>query len=258
MNQPVAIESTMKPADAIRTAIAEVASLRAVAENNPALERALGELKALQASRFASTYSDFLKTPLHGPATRFFLNDLYGNVDYRDRDRQFSRIAGSLQSFFPEQVVATAVALAELHAQTEQLDHAMAKAWLRQSEETTAANRYVACWRVVGATSERHQQLEAVIRIGQELDSLTRTPGLRMTLRMMRGPAMIAGLSALQGFLEKGFDTFAGMSQSPNGTSQFLSTIRTRETQWIATLFEGSSEGAALALAKSLRNVEGK
>ena len=106
MNQPVAIESTMKPADAIRTAIAEVASLRAVAENNPALERALGELKALQASRFASTYSDFLKTPLHGPATRFFLNDLYGNVDYHDRDRQFSRIAGSLQSFFPEQVVA--------------------------------------------------------------------------------------------------------------------------------------------------------
>ena len=247
----------MKPVNAIRNAIAEVTRLRAIAANDPNLGGALAELKALQANRFASTYRDFLQTPLHGPATRFFLNDLYGNVDYSDRDRQFSRIAGSLQSFFPEQVVATAVALAELHAQTEQLDHAMANAWLTQAEDAKVADRYVACWRLVGGKPARYQQLEVVIRIGQELDSLTRTPGLRMTLRMMRGPAKLAGLSALQGFLEKGFDTFGGMAQSPDGTSQFLSTIRMRETQWIEILSEGAFESAAIALANSLQNVDG-
>lgn len=245
----------MKPASAIRTAISEVARLRALATDDPTLARALGAVKTLQAHRFESTYSDFLQTTLHGPATRFFLEDLYGNGDYSDRDHQFSRIAGSLQSFFPEQVVATAVALAELHVQTELLDHAMAKAWKAQATRQSAAEMYVTCWRLVGAIPERYLQLETVIRIGQELDSLTGTPGLRMTLRMMRGPAKMAGLSALQSFLEKGFDTFAVMSRSPNGTSRFLSTIRERESQWIGALSEGPADTAATALAMNLSNV---
>jgi hypothetical protein len=245
----------MKPVNAIRNAIAEVARLRALAAGNPDFARALEAVKALQAGRFESTYSDFLATTLHGPATLFFLEDLYGNRDYSDRDRQFSRIAGSLQSFFPEQVVATAVALAELHMQTELLDHAMAKMWHAQTTQEDSAKKYVACWRLVGAIPERYLQLETVVRIGQELDSLTRTLGLRMTLRMMRGPAKVAGLSALQSFLEKGFDTFATMARSTDGTSRFLSTIRTREIQWIEILSEGPANTAATALSATLRNV---
>jgi hypothetical protein len=245
----------MNTATAIRNAIAEVARLRAAASATPELARALAEVKAIQADRFESTYCDFLATDLHGPATRFFLEDLYGNVDYSDRDQQFSRIAGSLQSFFPNQVIATAVALAELHVQTELLDHAMAKAWLAQSKQEDAAKKYVACWRNVGSIPERYLQLESVIRIGQELDCLTKTPGLRMTLRMMRGPAKVAGLFALQSFLEKGFDTFASMSRAPNGTSLFLSTIRTRESYWIEILTDGATDTAATALETELRNV---
>jgi hypothetical protein len=244
----------MNPADSIRTAIAEVASLRESAANRPELARALGEVKSLQAARFESSYSDLLATTVYGPATRFFLEDLYGNVDFGDRDHQFSRIAGSLQTFFPAQVISTAVALATLHLQTELLDHAMAKAWLARPKQVDAAERYVACWRFVGSSPERYLQLEAVIRIGKELDSLTKTPGLRMTLRMMRGPAKIAGLSALQSFLEKGFDTFSKMSVSPNGASHFLEVIRARESHWINILSEGSSENATAALATSLQN----
>jgi hypothetical protein len=104
----------MNPANAIRSAMTEVAHLRDLAAATPELALALTAVKAIQASRFASTYSEFLATPLHGPATRFFLEDLYGVADYSARDRQFSRIAGSLQSFFPEAVLGTAVALAEL------------------------------------------------------------------------------------------------------------------------------------------------
>jgi hypothetical protein len=247
----------MKPVNAIRNAIAEVARLRDLAAGNPEFARALEAVKTFQADRFDATYSDFLATTLHGPATRFFLEDLYGNVDYSDRDRQFSRIAGSLQSFFPEQVVATAVALAELHAQTELLDHAMAEAWHAQTRLEDSAEKYVACWRLVGAIPERYLQLETVIRIAQELDSLTRTPGLRMTLRMMRGPAKVARLSALQDFLEKGFDTFATMSRSTDGTSRFLSTIRAREIQWIEVLSDGPENIAVTALSTTLRNQRG-
>jgi hypothetical protein len=245
----------MKSAQVIREAIKEVTRLRVLATSKPALKTALAAIKSLQAGRFACTYEDFLASTLHGPATRFFLEDLYGNGDYADRDSQFSRIAGSLQSFFPEQVVETAVALAELHMQTELLDHAMAHAWMAQTARNDPASNYVACWRNVGAVPERYIQLETVIKIGQELDSLTRTPGLRMTLRMMRGPAKLAGLSALQNFLEKGFDTFAGMARSVDGTSQFLSTIRTRESQWIGILSDDSVEQARTALVSCLRGI---
>jgi hypothetical protein len=243
----------MNPAESIRSAIAEVASLHVSATNDPEFAQALSEVKSLQAARFASSYSDLLATDAYGPATRFFLEDLYGNVDFGERDRQFSRIAGSLQTFFPEQVIATAVTLASLHLKTELLDHSMAKAWLAQMKPTASAERYVACWRKVGATPERYLQLESVIRIGKELDSLTRTPGLRMTLRMMRGPAKIAGLSALQSFLEKGFDTFSKMSVSPSGASHFLEAITTRESHWIDILSEGNTKTAAIALTTSLQ-----
>lgn len=245
----------MKSAQVIREALQEVTRLRALAASKPALKSALATVKSLQADRFESTYEDFLASALHGPATRFFLEDLYGSADYAERDRQFSRIAGSLQSFFPEQVVETAVALAELHMHTELLDHAMANAWMAQRAGNDPASNYVACWKIVGAAPERYTQLETVIKIGQELDSLTRTPGLRMTLRMMRGPAKLAGLSSLQRFLEKGFDTFAGMAKSADGTSQFLSTIRIRESQWIRTLSDESAEQARTELASCLRKI---
>jgi hypothetical protein len=246
----------MNPAESIRSAIAEVASLHISTAQRPDLARALSTVKSLQASRFAGSYSDLLATPVYGPATSFFLEDLYGNVDFGARDRQFSRIAGSLQTFFPAQVIATAVALAELHLQTELLDLAMAKAWLAQTECVDPAEKYVASWRFVGSTEDRYLQLDTVIRIGKELDSLTRTPGLRMTLRMMRRPAKVAGLSALQSFLEKGFDTFSKMSDAPDGALHFLDTIKTRESHWINILSEGNAKNAALALTTNLRNVE--
>jgi hypothetical protein len=242
----------MEHAREIRDAIAKIGGIRTVTVANPELKLAVGAIKALQADRFAATYSDLLATDTDGPATRFFLADLYGTGNFEDRDRQFGRIADSLQSFFPGKVIITAVALAKLHLQTELLDYAMAQRWLVYAKQEDAANAYVACWRDVDATIERYRQLEAVVSIGQALEALTRTPGLRMTLRMMRGPARVSGLSALQTFLEKGFDAFAVVSRSSAGAAYFLDTIRTRECDWIDVLSNGKIQSAVSALEKSL------
>ena len=50
---------------------------------------------------------------------------------------------------------------------------------------------------------------------------------------MMRLPAAAAGLSEMQVFLEKGFDTFKAMK----GSEQFLLTIRMREEALLKALF---------------------
>jgi len=60
---------------------------------------------------------------------------------------------------------------------------------------------------------------------------------------MMRGPAQAAGLGALQGFLEAGFEAFGHMG----GADDFLNTIATREQAWLNRLLDHAGASAALA-----------
>ena len=198
----------------------------------------MAQVKHVQSRRFAGSYADLLAAPATQAAARFFLEELYGERDYSDRDAQFARIAGALQKLFPQQVMATALMLAELHASTETLDHAMGQAWLATATQASDAARYLQAWRSVGQRPAREAQLAGVLAIGQELDRLTRTPGLRLMLKMMRGPAKAAGLNALQRFLEAGFDTFADLGQQKEGVAQFLGTVQTREADLMAQLFD--------------------
>src|SRR3569623_2279083 len=219
----------MEAAETIRRAVARVAELRAAQAREPGLRTSVVAIKALQGRRFAGTYADMFAGGAFAAAARFFLVELYSDRDFAERDAQFARIAGAIEKFFPAIVVQTSVNLAQLHALTEDLDHAMAVEWLAQDAASPPAHRYVAAWRVVGRRDARHAQLRDVLAIGEEMARLTRTPGLRTMLRMMRGPAAAAGLSALQRFLESGFDTFAAMTRGGH-TPAFLRTLQYRET----------------------------
>lgn len=230
----------MDAAETIRDAVSQVATLRQDAARSPELHAALLSVKSLQAQRFAGTYTDLLASTEFGEAARFFLEDLYSDKDYSLRDAQFARIAGALQRLFPKQVVATAVTLAQLHVLTEMLDCQMALAWKDTDSDEDSAEKYVACWHAVGRHSDRKRQLEMVLKVGGELDRLTRTPGLRIMLRMMRRPATAAGLGSLQTFLESGFDIFAHMSGKGTRAGEFLLTIQERESVWIERLSSSS------------------
>lgn len=229
----------MDAAQTIRDAVARVGTLRLQAQTLPGLRAATQAVKKFQAQRFTATYADLLASQDYATATRFFLDELYSDKDYSLRDAQFARIAGALQRFFPATVIDTAVSLAELHALTEEMDFAMAMAWSENSPATPdeGVAAYVKAWNTVGRAADRNRQLDVVLHVGAELDRLTRTPGLRMMLRMMRRPANAAGLGSLQRFLEAGFDTFAGMSGQGSRAKEFLSMIHVREAYWINQLF---------------------
>ena len=228
----------MEAARTIRDAVGAVARLRQSAAGDSRLLDALGELKRLQSRRFAGTYADLLQGGLYQPAAAFFLEELYGDKDYGRRDEQFARIAGAIETLFPAHVAETAAALARLHALTEDLDLQMARLWLERDGRESAAKRYAGAWRDLGRRQERNEQLDSVIHLGQELARLTRMPGLRTMLRLMRGPASAAGLGALQHFLELGFDTFAGMSRRREGVEHFLGIVRQREELLFQLLYE--------------------
>jgi hypothetical protein len=88
----------MDPAHSIRDALDTVAVLRAKAAAQPAFGAAVGAVKRLQAARFRRCYADLLESQDFGPAARFFLEELYGDADYAQRDQQFARIAGTLST----------------------------------------------------------------------------------------------------------------------------------------------------------------
>ncbi len=224
-------------ANNIHLALQAVSAFRQQHASDPALAQASAAVKRFQARRFQATYADLLHSPRYKAAAAFFLHELYSEKDYAERDQQFARIANTIARLFPQAVVNTAAALAEVHALTEELDHLMAQQWLADKSASPGSHdgaRYISCWRRVADAAARQRQLEVVLHLGQELNRLTRMPGLRTLLKMMRRPAAAAGLDALQHFLESGFDAFANM----RGADEFLRLIAQREAEWIRALFE--------------------
>lgn len=215
---------------AILNDLAAVGAERQLRAGDPAWAARVEAVKRYQQRRFEFTYADLLTHPRYAGAANFFLNELYGPSDFTQRDAQFARIVPALVLLFPSEVVETVQALAALHALSEQMDSRMGRAL---GDGAVDAVQYAKAWQQSGDAPGRERQIALLEQVGHALDALTRNPLLRHSLRIMRGPARVAGMSALHAFLESGFDTFRGM----RGADEFLALIGSRERALAATLF---------------------
>jgi hypothetical protein len=221
---------TSATGDAILSHLAQVQAERDRRANDPVLAACVLALKHYQQRRFEHTYQDLLADKRYAGAARFFLDELYGPSDFSQRDAQFARIVPALVRLFPHDIVGTVEVLAAVHALSERLDTAMAQ---HADGAVWNAQTYQRAWQAVGDRGAREQQIQLILGVGRSLDAYTRSPMLRHTLRLMRAPAKAAGLSALQQFLESGFDTFRAM----RGAEHFLRTVSEREHAMAAALF---------------------
>ena len=144
---------------------------------DPALAIRVERVKRFQRLRFERTYADLLDDPRYAPAVRFFLSDLYGPGDFTRRDDEFARIVPPLVRLFPQDIVNTVLALAQLHALSEQLDSAMAGAIGAAALLDGAA--YAQAWRSVARKAEREAQIGLMVTVGHALDRHTRSALLR-------------------------------------------------------------------------------
>lgn len=225
----------MSASSQIRAALRQIESVRNEARASTELTLALRNVKRYQSQRFATTYHDLLASENCARCARFFLEELYSERDYAQRDAQFARVATAIEMTFPQPVIDLTVQLAQLHLKTETLDLQMAHFW-RATPQLEDSDRYRHAWHGLDRHAQRQWQLDTVLGIGRELGKLTRKPTLRVLLKMMRQPAKVAGLSDLQRFLESGFERFAELSRRPEALSQFLSTIQCREQAWMDQL----------------------
>lgn len=208
----------------------QVDEIRRMCNADPRLARRVAAVKQYQHARFHRDYAGLLNSPRYASAARFFLDDLYGPADFADRDAQFGRVVPAMARLLPAEVMHTVSQMAELHALSESLDQQMAQAL---TSDDVNDGSYRACWRVVGRPDDRTRQLNLLIAVGMSLDQHTRTPLLSASLRLMRGPAKVAGLSQLQSFLERGLVAFKAMG----GAGDFLSQIAANESRVINELF---------------------
>ena len=215
-----------------------VASERSARQQDASLDSRVVAIKAYQQRRFEQTYADLLTHPRYAGASNFFLHELYGPNDFTQRDAQFVRIVPALVRLFPTEVVKTVEALAALHAMSERFDTLMAR---QLDSPSVDPQRYCRAWQLCGDRAGREQQILLMEHVGRSLDSLTRNPLLRHSLRLMRAPARAAGMVALQSFLESGFETFRTM----RGADEFLAWIGERERALAAALFTIEPSAAA-------------
>ena len=218
-------------ATSLRQHLELLKSLRGKGADRPAR---LAELKAWQAKRLKDSYADLAAQERYRTATSFFLDHLYGPKDFSGRDQAMLRIVPVMSRMLPQSAVETASLAIELEALSESLDHRTAAAL---PDGPIDAEAYAHAYREGSTRAERERQIALLGAVGERLDALVKKPFVGKTLRLMRTPADVAGLSDLQDFLERGYASFRDM----RGADDFLATIEERETALLNRLFSGET-----------------
>ncbi len=215
--------------------LGEARDLRLAAAADPVHGRRRDRLRQWQSARLARTHADLLASPLYGVAASFFLDELYGPKDFSERDAEVERILPLMTSMLPVSGLRTLLLAVEVDALSERFDAAMVGALGSALDRTLSESAYAAAHGEVGDRAGRLLQIRLVGETGEALDALARKPFVRGALKMMHGPAHLAGLGELHAFLERGFEAFKSMRDA----SEFLETIVTRERAIAVALFAG-------------------
>jgi len=200
---------------------------------SPELAAALDRLALWQSRRLNATYADLAHEPRYARAVAFFQTDLYGPGDFSRRDADLARVVPLMVRVLPEGVIATISDAMELSAMSRELDRALLEKLPMPAPLSVA--RYCAAYRALANRGARERQIALIVAVGRALDRYVGKTLTRSALAAMRQPARVAGLSALQDFLERGFAAFRQM----RGADEFLATVETRETALMNAIFNG-------------------
>jgi len=195
----------------------------------------LGAVRRWQAKRLARSFDEFNARSNYRGAVAFFLDDLYGEHDASWRDRDLARMMPTLVRWLPEAMLGTVADALELDWLSHVLDVRVAQLLEASDATTLNAPVYATAYREAGSARERSRQLQLLLTVGRDLESIVRKPFVYGVLKLARGPAASAGLGSLQSFLERGFAAFRQLGSAEH----FLSTIERHERATMKALFAG-------------------
>jgi hypothetical protein len=214
--------------------LAEARDLRLAAAADPVRGQRRDRLRAWQAARLAKTHADLLASPKFNIAATFFLSDLYGPKDFSERDTEMEKVLPIMTTMLPVSGLRTLLLAVEVDALSERFDAEMvAVLGKRLDQDGLALDDYAAAYRQVGDRDGRELQIRLIGETGEALDALAHKTFAGAALKLMHGPAQLAGLGELHAFLERGFNAFRSLRRA----DEFLETIVERERELMVSLF---------------------
>ncbi|MFU8830741.1 MAG: FFLEELY motif protein [Wenzhouxiangella sp.] len=217
---------------------AQIARNQAVArridESSEPVRTSLARLQQWQRDRLDATYADLAAQPRYQLACQFFLDELYGGLNVEERDHQLARVVPVMQRLLPGHLLAAIGDAMRLQAVSLEFDVDLAV--ILVDVDRISQPVYAQAYRTHAVWDERDKQMTMIRELGELLDEQVARPMIRRLIRMMHGPAVMAGFAALQGFLRRGMEAFARM----DGADEFLATIDQRERHALNAMREGS------------------
>ncbi len=201
-------------------------------------QQAFEHLQNWQQTRLARTFEDLMQQDDYRPAITFFLTELYGGLDFRERDQEMSKVMPVMKRFLPDKVLYIMSEAFELQAVSLEFDIEMAEYMERLQVPDLDMNRYCEAYRACSDKEGRERQILLIRKLGYDLDRLVNKPMVNILVRLLRGPAHAAGFGKLQEFLESGLGSFRKLRD----VRYFNEIIYQREWDSMQKLFAGEAE----------------
>ena len=190
-------------------------------------------LQAWQLNRLTMTFADLYAREGYREAVEFFVSDLYGGLDFRERDQQMDRVMPVMIRFLPDKALVALAEAFELQAISLGYDFEMAAYMAREGIDELDMTAYCRTYLACSGRAGRERQIHLFPKIGRDLNKLVRKSVVNYLLRMLRGPAHAAGFGQLQEFLENGLASFRALEDA----DYFVDTIYQREWASMERLF---------------------
>ena len=192
-------------------------------------------LQQWQQDRLMHTFDDLLQQPPYRSAVTFFLTELYGGLDFRQRDQDMDRVMPVMKRFLPDKVLSIMSDAFELQAVSLQFDMQMADCMARNDINHLDMARYCEIYRAGSDRPGRERQIILIRKLGYDLDKWVNKRLVNTLVRLLRGPAHAAGFGKLQEFLETGLGSFRELED----VCYFNETIYQREWTAMQKMFDG-------------------
>ena len=193
-------------------------------------------LQEWQRQRLSNSYRDLISQDRYRAAGDFFLAELYGGLNFRERDQQMERVLPVMVRMLREDMLLALAEAFELQSLSLSLDMDMTLALHASGWKELNTSRYGEIYRRCGRPLDRERQIELIGHLGLELNELVHHRLVMFLIRTLRGPARAAGFGLLQSFLEQGLTAFRIMG---DGT-EFIETVWRTETEFMQRLFSGA------------------
>ena len=169
------------------------------------------------------------------PAVNFFLTELYGGLDFRERDQEMSKVMPVMKRFLPDKVLYIMSEAFELQAVSLEFDMEMAGYMERLIFRTWTWTGTAKSIAPAATRPGRERQILLIRKLGYDLGRLVNKPLVNTLVRLLRGPAHAAGFGKLQEFLESGLGSFRALKD----VRYFNEAIYEREWNSMQKLFAG-------------------